>query len=110
MDGGEFFCGGGGLYVGGYDANGAALGSGTIDLAGGVITAPGNATGFHLFTAPIALGLITGYGQPDPGDNSRVKLLYDPTLDKTYMYGVPEPGTISLLALGALGLVRRRRA
>ncbi len=95
MDGGEIHIRGGGLYF---------QGTGSIDLAGGKLSAPGDVTGSGLWTGPIAAGIITGFGQADPGDGSRVVLEYIGGEEMTYMYGVPEPSSIALLALGAMGL------
>jgi hypothetical protein len=76
MDGGEIHIRGGGLYF---------QGTGSIDLAGGKLSAPGDVTNFGLWTAPIAAGFITAYGLPDPGDGSRVSLEYDPVQDMTFL-------------------------
>jgi len=78
------------------------LGSGLIDITGGTLILKGDDTadvvGF------IGNGWITGYGSED-------NVMYDYNVTNpgdTTVWAVPEPATICILAIGALGLLRRK--
>jgi len=104
-----------GKYVGGYGEINLAggmltastltfsAGTGLIDITGGTLILKGDDTG--VVATCIANGWITGYGSEDD-------VLYDynvTTPGDTTVWAVPEPATICLLAIGALGLLRRRK-
>jgi hypothetical protein len=79
-----------------------SAGTGHIDITGGILLLNGDDTAvvanYH------ANGWITGYGSED-------NIMYDyddTTPGKTTVWAIPEPATICLLAIGALGLRRRK--
>ena len=85
--------------------NDPTLASPSIDMAGGVITAGYNIA--DIVQGYINDGYITAYGSAGTPivewDNPQYP-------GKTVLYGIPEPLTLSLLGLGGLALIRRRRA
>jgi len=56
------------------------------------------------------LGDLNMDGVVDPGDSALINVYWNPTGIFAAPAGVPEPGTVSLLVLGAFGLIRRRKA
>jgi len=63
----------------------------------------GDAAAGHAFGYSVAISgntaIVGAWGDSDSGWNTR----------SAYLFDVPEPATLSLLALGALAMMRRRR-
>lgn len=91
---------------GGFNNIGWSVGVSNFDYAGSfgfaVSTAFGQSVGFYTVNASYYDGsnwsLFSFGGDPNTGVANLTATVYD----------IPEPGTLSLLALGALGLIRRR--
>lgn len=90
---GEYFMSGGSLF-----ANDILTGSGNNPLF--------DFTGGEIFLAGDRTGLLD---QPWFLTNELARAEFDPTLNQTWLYVVPEPGRALLFAVGALWLTARRR-
>ncbi|GAI98920.1 unnamed protein product, partial [marine sediment metagenome] len=77
-------------------------GTGSMDLAGGMVLCPVDVTENEVWLGWIADGLITGYGNV-----GAVNMYWNGT--ETEITGIPEPATILLLGIGGF-LIRRKRA
>lgn len=96
------------MTSGGFNNVGWSVGVSNYDYAGllgfGVSTAFGQTTGFYTVNASYYNGsswsLFSFGGDPNTGVANFSATIYD----------VPEPATLSILALGAVGLLKRRRA
>jgi len=101
---GEVHLDGGVIYSGDFwMATGTVGCSASMDITAGTLILEGNDT--PTISGYIANGWLTGYGNEDD-------IMYDYNVTntgKTTVWAVPEPATICLFGLGALGLIRRRK-
>jgi len=95
---------GGTIYSDSFQMNPSGLGTASMDITGtGQLIIDGDET--PAIIGYIGNGWLTGYGSEDD-------ILYDYNVTntgKTTVWAVPEPATICFLAIGAFGLIRRRR-
>jgi hypothetical protein len=92
------------IHAGILTGTGSSIWTGSmLNINGsGVVSKTGDFV--NVFNGYIAAGLISGNGVV-----GNVQAVYDADDLKTYVTAIPEPATVALLGLGALGLLRKKK-